>query len=562
SAATLLPRPGDALVDVAHVAVLDRPEALALPEARARDVRRGEVQRDVLVPLRARPVDARLQHRGADAAAARVLGDDALVEVDRLLRRDQARDPARRHERVHRDRHAVAIRDEVRVRLGLREQRALELMAPRLRLAQERHEDRRPAVVHRKLIVQREDHLRVLGRRRMHFDAGRALARDRLHAADRRRQRAPEAERCPRLVQHRIAGGDVHEVVEETAPHEVVRQRGVHRARGVERHVLARGVPGVADRSGARGEKARDHARRVEQVRRHDHEADRLALRPRDDADRPLFVELGRDQLAARRRVLVARGEQRLARAVALLAPGKQRRRGVEVAAAVERIDADPHSAAMIPEGTREGPMGTGTHDDIAWMPATEMAQAVRDRRLSPVEVTDALLARIEALNPALNAYCLVTPEMARAQAKAAEAAVMRGDALGPLHGVPLSIKDLFDVQGLPTTKGSKIYRDRIAEGYEFSAKRLLDAGGVHLGKTNTPEFGMLPTTENLLFGATYNPWDLRRTPGGSSGGAASAVAAGLGPLALGSDGGGSIRIPASLCGIFGLKPTYGRVPR
>jgi aspartyl-tRNA(Asn)/glutamyl-tRNA(Gln) amidotransferase subunit A len=206
--------------------------------------------------------------------------------------------------------------------------------------------------------------------------------------------------------------------------------------------------------------------------------------------------------------------------------------------------------------------MGTRTHDDIAWMPATEMAQAVRERRLSPVEVTDALLARIEALNPALNAYCLVTPEMARAQAKAAEGAVMRGDALGPLHGVPVSIKDLFDVQGLPTTKGSKIYRDRIAEGYEFSAKRLLDAGGVHLGKTNTPEFGMLPTTENLLFGATYNPWDLRRTPGGSSGGAASAVAAGLGPLALGSDGGGSIRIPASLCGIFGLKPTYGRVPR
>ncbi|HKT43280.1 MAG TPA: amidase, partial [Gaiellaceae bacterium] len=127
-------------------------------------------------------------------------------------------------------------------------------------------------------------------------------------------------------------------------------------------------------------------------------------------------------------------------------------------------------------------------------------------------------------------------------------------------HGVPVSIKDLFDVKGLPTTKGSLIYKDRIAEGYEYSVKRLLDSGAVHLGKTNTPEFGFLPTTDNELFGSTYNPWDIARTSGGSSGGAGSAVAAGLGPLALGSDGGGSIRIPASCCGLVGLKPSRGRV--
>ena len=200
-------------------------------------------------------------------------------------------------------------------------------------------------------------------------------------------------------------------------------------------------------------------------------------------------------------------------------------------------------------------------HDELAFMPATEMAAAIRARKLSPVQLTRAMLERIDFLNPALNAYVLVTGDMALAAAKEAEAAVMRGDALGPLHGVPISIKDLFDVKGLSTTKGSLLYKDRIADGYEFVVKHLLDAGGVHLGKTNTPEFGFIPTTENKIFGATRNPWDVSRTSGGSSGGAAAAVASGLGPIALGSDGGGSIRIPASLCGVFGFKATYGRVP-
>jgi Asp-tRNA(Asn)/Glu-tRNA(Gln) amidotransferase A subunit family amidase len=201
-------------------------------------------------------------------------------------------------------------------------------------------------------------------------------------------------------------------------------------------------------------------------------------------------------------------------------------------------------------------------HDELAWMPATEIAAAVRARKLSPVELTRALLERIDALNPTLNAYVLVTGDMALDAARAAEDAVMRGEDVGPLCGVPLSIKDLFDVKGLPTTKGSLLYKDRVASGYEFCAKRLLDAGGIHLGKTNTPEFGFIPTTENRIFGATYNPWDVTRTPGGSSGGSGAQVAAGLGPLALGSDGGGSIRIPASFSGIFGIKPTFGRVPR
>jgi aspartyl-tRNA(Asn)/glutamyl-tRNA(Gln) amidotransferase subunit A len=172
------------------------------------------------------------------------------------------------------------------------------------------------------------------------------------------------------------------------------------------------------------------------------------------------------------------------------------------------------------------------------------------------------MIERIEVVDAPINAYCLRTPDMAMAAAQAAEDAVARGEALGPLHGVPVSIKDLFDVAGLPTTKGSLLYRDSVATGWEYSAKRLIDAGGIHLGKTNTPEFGFIAITQNKLFGSTNNPWDTTRIAGGSSGGAAAAVAAGLGPIALSSDGGGSIRIPAAMCGVFGIKPTYGRVPK
>jgi aspartyl-tRNA(Asn)/glutamyl-tRNA(Gln) amidotransferase subunit A len=199
---------------------------------------------------------------------------------------------------------------------------------------------------------------------------------------------------------------------------------------------------------------------------------------------------------------------------------------------------------------------------DLCYMPATDLAAAIRAKRVSPVEVTEAVLARIERVNPRLNAYCTVTAEAARAAAKVAEAAVMRGEPLGPLHGVPVSIKDLTFTKGLRTTRGSKLYEHFLPEEDAPLVERLRAAGAISLGKTNTPEFGWKGVTDNLVFGPSRNPWNPAMTPGGSSGGGSAAVAAGLGPLAQGSDGGGSIRIPCSFCGIFGLKPSFGRVPQ
>jgi len=197
---------------------------------------------------------------------------------------------------------------------------------------------------------------------------------------------------------------------------------------------------------------------------------------------------------------------------------------------------------------------------ELCFLSATEMAAAIRARRLSPVEVIDVVLARIDRLNPRLGAYCTVTHEAARAAAREAEAAVMRGDALGILHGVPVSIKDLVVTRGIRTTWGSRLYEHFVPEEDAPVVERLKQAGAIVVGKTNTPEFGYKGTTDNLVFGLSRNPWSLAHTPGGSSGGGAAAVAAGLGPLAVGTDGGGSVRIPCSCCGIFGLKPTLGRV--
>ncbi|MBI4240569.1 MAG: amidase, partial [Candidatus Rokubacteria bacterium] len=185
-----------------------------------------------------------------------------------------------------------------------------------------------------------------------------------------------------------------------------------------------------------------------------------------------------------------------------------------------------------------------------------------RSRKLSPVEVTEAVLGRIERLNPVLNAFCTPTPDLARRAAKEAEIALMKGEPLGALHGVPVSIKDLVFTRGVRTTGGSRIYADFIPEEDAVAVERLKAAGAVILGKTSTPEFGYKGVTDNPLFGITRNPWKLDRTPGGSSGGAGAAVAAGLGPLAVGTDGGGSIRIPASFSGIYGFKPSFGRVPQ
>jgi aspartyl-tRNA(Asn)/glutamyl-tRNA(Gln) amidotransferase subunit A len=198
---------------------------------------------------------------------------------------------------------------------------------------------------------------------------------------------------------------------------------------------------------------------------------------------------------------------------------------------------------------------------DLCFMPAIDLAAAIRTKKVSPVEVLNAILARIEQLNPKLNAYCLVTTDAARQAAQAAEQAVMRGETLGALHGVPVSIKDLVITKGVRTMRGSKLYEHDVPSEDAPVVERLKAAGAIILGKTTTPEFGFKGVTDSPVSGITRNPWHLDRTPGGSSGGAGAAVATGMGPLAVGTDGGGSIRIPSSFCGIYGLKPHVGRVP-
>jgi aspartyl-tRNA(Asn)/glutamyl-tRNA(Gln) amidotransferase subunit A len=198
---------------------------------------------------------------------------------------------------------------------------------------------------------------------------------------------------------------------------------------------------------------------------------------------------------------------------------------------------------------------------ELVFLPATELAVAIRHRKISPVDAVDAVLDRIERLNPRFNAFCTVTADAARREAKAAEATVMRGERLGPLHGVPVSVKDLVITRGVRTTFGSRIYERNVPDEDAPLVERLRAAGAIVVGKTTTPEFGWKGVTDSPLFGISRNPWNLDRTPGGSSGGAAAAVTAGLAPLAVGTDGGGSIRIPGSFCGIFGLKPTYGLIP-
>jgi Asp-tRNA(Asn)/Glu-tRNA(Gln) amidotransferase A subunit family amidase len=199
--------------------------------------------------------------------------------------------------------------------------------------------------------------------------------------------------------------------------------------------------------------------------------------------------------------------------------------------------------------------------EDICFMSAVEMLEKIQTQELTSVEITETIIERIENINPLLNAYCTPTFDLAREAAKKADEAVKRNDPLGILHGIPTSIKDLMQTKGIRTTYGSKLYEDFIPERNDVTVQRLINAGCVILGKTNTPEFGAIALTNNKVFGETKNPWDLEKNSGGSSGGAASSVAGGIGPLALGSDGGGSIRVPSSCCGVFGLKPTFGRIP-
>jgi amidase len=193
----------------------------------------------------------------------------------------------------------------------------------------------------------------------------------------------------------------------------------------------------------------------------------------------------------------------------------------------------------------------------LLFRPATELAGLVRAGELTSRELVEASLERIETLDPELNAFCHLDPEGALAAAER----VRPGDAR-PFAGVPIAIKDTAEVAGWPYTLGSEIFGDFVPEYDSFVVRRLRDAGFVFVGKTSLPEFGILPVTEPRRFGPTRNPWDTDRTPGGSSGGAAAAVAAGMVPLAHGSDGGGSIRIPAACCGLVGLKPARGRVSR
>ena len=189
------------------------------------------------------------------------------------------------------------------------------------------------------------------------------------------------------------------------------------------------------------------------------------------------------------------------------------------------------------------------------------MAELIRTRNLSPVELVQAHLDRIEKLNPKINAYVQVDSERALAAARHAEKAVVDNKTLGPLHGVPISIKTAINVAGMRCEAGTKLRAGHVATGDAPLVSRLRSAGAIILGMTNTPELLMAWETDNLLYGRTNNPWDLSRTAGGSSGGEAAAIASGCSAGGVGSDGGGSIRVPAHFCGIYGLKPTPGRIP-
>ncbi len=198
--------------------------------------------------------------------------------------------------------------------------------------------------------------------------------------------------------------------------------------------------------------------------------------------------------------------------------------------------------------------------EEIFYADAATLARRIRERSLSPVEVAQAHLDRIEAVNPKLNAL-IAFPDGVMERAREAEAAIMRGESWGPLHGVPFTVKDCVDTAGVVTTRGSRLFENHVPDADATVVKRLKDAGGIFIAKSNMPEFALWWETDNLVYGRTENPWMIGRTPGGSSGGEASAVASGMSPLGIGSDVGGSIREPANYCGIVGLKATHGRIP-
>ena len=193
---------------------------------------------------------------------------------------------------------------------------------------------------------------------------------------------------------------------------------------------------------------------------------------------------------------------------------------------------------------------------------AGELVALIKSKELSPLELTEETLKRIETVNPILNAFVSIRADQATEEARAMTEQIASGKEPGPLAGIPIGVKDLEDVKGMVTSFGSIPYKNNVARDDSIQVARLRAAGAIVVGKTNTPEFGFTGFTKNLLYGVTRNPWNLERTPGGSSGGSAAAVAGGMVPLATGSDAGGSIRIPASYSGCFGLKTSFGRVPR
>ena len=198
---------------------------------------------------------------------------------------------------------------------------------------------------------------------------------------------------------------------------------------------------------------------------------------------------------------------------------------------------------------------------DLTSFSAVEMIRLVREKAISPIALAESHLARIESLNPRLNAFVQVDAERVRRQARDAEAAVTNGEVLGPLHGIPISIKSSIDVAGMKCEAGTRLRAGLIATRDAPLVQRLRRAGAIILGVTNTPELLMAWESDNLLYGRTNSPWDVERTPGGSSGGEAAAIASGMSAGGVGSDGGGSIRVPAHFSGICGLKPTPGRIP-
>ncbi len=216
-----------------------------------------------------------------------------------------------------------------------------------------------------------------------------------------------------------------------------------------------------------------------------------------------------------------------------------------------------PRRAMVLPE-----PPGATFMHELLTLTLTELRDRLHARKASPVELMEATLARIAETNGDLNAVCSQRPaDACLADARTAEARIARGEAR-PLEGIPLGVKELEDAAGLPTTEGSMLFRDRVANDDSIQVARLKAAGAIVVGKTNAPEFGAPAYTKNRVYGVTRSPWNRQLTPGGSSGGSSAAMAAGVLPIVTAGDGGGSIRIPASFTGCFGLKTSYGRIPR